>query len=41
MPAILFGLFLLGLSVVVAEAGKECIRSGLRELEEGKRQQLQ
>jgi hypothetical protein len=40
MPAILLGLFLLGLSVVMAEAGKESIKSGLRELEEHKRQQL-
>ncbi|MBA7678877.1 hypothetical protein ES703_87155 [subsurface metagenome] len=39
MP-IIFGILLLGLSALLAEAGKESIRTGLRELEEQKRQQL-
>lgn len=40
MP-IIFGFLLLGLSAILAEAGKESIRTGLRELEERKRRQLE
>lgn len=39
MP-IIVGILLLGLSAILAKAGKESIRAGLRELEEHKRQQL-
>lgn len=38
MPLIILGIFVLGLSVLVADFGKECIKGGMRELEDKQRQ---
>ena len=40
MPGIILGIFLVGLGAVLAELGKESIKSGIQELEEHKPRQL-